>query len=131
MTGISFKECQLKAIQAALNGNHTFISLPTGFGKSIVYQILPFAKDYFEKCRTTDTGITLCKGDVTSVILVISPLLALMEDQCQALVEKGVAACFIGNTSNITEADIKHVPSTYSISVQSLSLEKVYGEACY
>ena len=40
MTGISLKECQLKAIQAALNGNHTFISLPTGFGKSIVYQVV-------------------------------------------------------------------------------------------
>ena len=36
---------QLEAIFAFLNGNDVFVSLPTGYGKSIIYAILPYAFD--------------------------------------------------------------------------------------
>ena len=39
------KDKQLEAIRAFLNGHDVFLSVPTGYGKSIVYGILPFVFD--------------------------------------------------------------------------------------
>jgi bloom syndrome protein len=38
---ISLKEKQEEAIAAFVGGRDTFVSLPTGYGKSIIYGILP------------------------------------------------------------------------------------------
>ena len=37
----SLKPKQVEAIQAFVNGNDVFVSLPTGYGKSLIYGILP------------------------------------------------------------------------------------------
>ena len=36
---------QLEAIQAFMSGKDTFVSLPTGYGKSAIYAVLPLAFD--------------------------------------------------------------------------------------
>ena len=41
----SLKEKQLEAIVSFVRGNDTFVSLPTGYGKSIVFGILPLLFD--------------------------------------------------------------------------------------
>ena len=43
--GISLKEKQFEAIYKFCCGNDVFVSLPTGFGKSIIYAILPLVFD--------------------------------------------------------------------------------------
>ncbi len=68
----SFRPLQKEAIDAALLGRDSLVVLPTGGGKSICYQ-LPSA-----------TG----KG----LVLVVSPLIALMDDQVAAAREAGLAA---------------------------------------
>ena len=42
------KPKQIEALTSFLQGNDTFVSLPTGYGKSIIYAALPFA---FDKLR--------------------------------------------------------------------------------
>ena len=42
------KPKQLEAIVAVASGNDTFVSLPTGYGKSVVYGVLP---PLFDKLR--------------------------------------------------------------------------------
>jgi ATP-dependent DNA helicase RecQ len=61
---------QAEAIQAALNGEDLVALLPTGFGKSLAFQ-LP----------------ALMQGGLT---LVVSPLVALMKDQTDRLLEMGL-----------------------------------------
>ena len=39
--GIDLKEKQLEAIQMFCSGNDVFVSLPTGYGKSMIYGLLP------------------------------------------------------------------------------------------
>ena len=39
---LTLKEEQRKSIEAVYQGNSVFVWLPTGFGKSICYQDLPF-----------------------------------------------------------------------------------------
>ncbi|KAJ0928874.1 putative DNA helicase [Helianthus annuus] len=69
---------QLEAIEAVLSGRDCFCLMPTGGGKSICYQIPALAKP--------------------GIVLVVSPLIALMENQVMALKEKGVAAEYLSST---------------------------------
>ena len=68
----TFKPLQKEAIDAALEGRDSLVVLPTGGGKSLCYQ-LPAA---------TGRGL----------VLVVSPLIALMDDQVASAREAGLAA---------------------------------------
>ncbi|MFA5140405.1 MAG: RecQ family ATP-dependent DNA helicase [Elusimicrobiota bacterium] len=68
----SFKPLQREAVEAALSGRDSLVVLPTGGGKSICYQ-LPAA---------------MGRG----LVLIVSPLIALMDDQVAAAREAGLAA---------------------------------------
>ena len=43
---VSLKLEQQMAIQAVYEGNDVFVLLPTGFGRSLCFQTLPFVMDY-------------------------------------------------------------------------------------
>lgn len=79
----SFRAGQEEAIQSLLNKQHTLAIMPTGAGKSLIYQLAAIQLE----------GITL----------VISPLIALMKDQVDALNRKGIPATFINSAIPVTE----------------------------
>uniref|UniRef100_A0A2P2JLT2 DNA 3'-5' helicase n=1 Tax=Rhizophora mucronata TaxID=61149 RepID=A0A2P2JLT2_RHIMU len=74
-----FRGKQLQAIQAVLSGGDCFCLMPTGGGKSMCYQIPALAAP-------------------AGIVVVVSPLIALMESQVMALKEKGIAAEFLSST---------------------------------
>ena len=60
---------QENSLREFLVGRNIFVNLPTGYGKSFIFQCLPIAADaLFKRARGS------------SVIVVISPLRSLMED---------------------------------------------------
>ena len=65
---------QKRCITSVLGGKEVFMWLPTGFGKTICYEILPFA---FDKHRP--------RGKEPSLIIVVSPLVSLIVDQVRSL----------------------------------------------
>ncbi len=79
-----FRPLQAEIIQTVLDGNDALVLMPTGGGKSLCYQ-LP----------------ALCLGGLT---LVVSPLIALMKDQVDALRANGIAAAFVNSTVPPREA---------------------------
>ena len=60
--------------------------LPTGYGKSLIYQLLPLVLDFF-----TANGSPVRE----STVIVTSPLNALMRDQIVKLKEGGLNACVL------------------------------------
>ncbi len=56
--GLTLKEKQLEAIILFVSGRDTFVSLPTGYGKSICYAILP---SVFDKIKGTISMYILIK----------------------------------------------------------------------
>ncbi|MCL4105559.1 UNVERIFIED_CONTAM: hypothetical protein GTU68_057434 [Idotea baltica] len=83
----SFRPLQEEIIQSVIEGKDTLALLPTGGGKSICFQV---------------PGLVL--GGMT---LVISPLIALMQDQVQRLNESGIAATFINSSLSFRDIDRK------------------------
>jgi ATP-dependent DNA helicase RecQ len=79
-----FRPGQREVIASVLSGTPTVAVMPTGAGKSLCYQ-LP----------------AVVAGGTT---LVVSPLIALMKDQVDALSERGIAACAI--TSAISGSEL-------------------------
>ncbi|MEI8241921.1 MAG: ATP-dependent DNA helicase RecQ [bacterium] len=79
----AFKEGQAAAIQAVLAGSDVVLVMPTGSGKSLCYQL----------------AALLLPGTT----LVISPLIALMKDQVDALERRGIAATFLNSSLDAGE----------------------------
>ena len=91
--GLALKEEQRKAVRHILNGQDTFVWLPTGFGKSICYECLPFAFDF--------TLGRIQSSDLKSLVIVTSPLRSLMVDQVVSLKKRGVSAAILSGHEGI------------------------------
>ena len=76
----SFREGQLNVIDSLLSGQDTLAVMPTGAGKSICFQVPALLF----------TGITI----------VVSPLISLMKDQVNALIQNGVKAAYLNSSLN-------------------------------
>ena len=81
----SFRSGQDEAILSVLDGRDTVVLFPTGGGKSLCYQVP----------ATVFEGMTL----------VISPLVALMQDQVQQLNDRGISATFVNSTISSWEVE--------------------------
>ena len=69
------KREQQRALTKVLGRKDSVVVLPTGYGKSLIYLLLPFADLFVRR----DAGMTAAMEN--SVVLVVEPLTSLVEDQ--------------------------------------------------
>ncbi len=87
---VILKPKQVICLEKIFLGEDILAILPTGYGKSLIYQLLPlilFRKKMLEEDPTR--GI-ISINDVTTVLLVISPLNSLISDQIRKLLTTGL-----------------------------------------
>src|SRR4030067_524509 len=80
----AFRTHQLEIIQHVISGQDAFVLMPTGSGKSLCYQIPAVIRQ--------------------GVGMVISPLIALMQDQVLALRQIGLRADYLNSSLSAHEA---------------------------
>ena len=82
----SFRPMQLEAMESVLSGRDTLVLMPTGGGKSIIYQLPTLISD------------GLC--------IVVTPLIALMKDQVDRLRRMGIPAVAVHSGLTMRQIDI-------------------------
>ena len=82
----TFRGRQREVISRLLAGGNALVIMPTGRGKSLCYQIPALV--HSQKAT----------GERTPITVVLSPLIALMKDQVDALRRKGVEATYINSS---------------------------------
>ena len=108
----SFRPNQLEIIQHVLSGKDTLAIMPTGGGKSLCYQLPALAQQ--------------------GVAIVISPLIALMKDQVDALQSNGVSAAFYNSTQDQqTQEDILESLMAGTLKLLYVAPESIWGIANY
>jgi len=87
-------------ISAGLKKKDVFVSLPTDFGKSVIFQAVPMVFDGFT-------------GESGHIVIVVSPLLSLIKDQTERLRQVGISCVSLSDVS--TQGDIDLVEGFYSV----------------
>ena len=90
-----FRANQLDALQAVLRGQDCLVVMATGSGKSLCYQLVPLV-----------TGVPA---------VVVSPLIALMQDQVLALQARGVRAVLLGSAQADRTAEARAMAGEYDV----------------
>ena len=80
----SFRGEQAQVVAHVAGGGDALVLMPTGGGKSLCYQLPALLRD--------------------GTAIVVSPLIALMQDQVEALRQLGVRAAFLNSSQDAAEA---------------------------
>ncbi|MDY0975247.1 DNA helicase RecQ [Massilia sp. CFBP9012] len=107
----AFRGQQGEIVEHVASGGDALVLMPTGGGKSLCYQIPALLRD--------------------GVGVVVSPLIALMQDQVDALEEVGVRAAFLNSTQSFEEAmRIERLVRTGEIDLVYVAPERLMTPRC-
>jgi superfamily II DNA helicase RecQ len=110
---IVFKPKQVVCLESMYLQNDVMCVLPTGYGKSLVFHLLPmllFVRGRICSWKSKDIAATT----VSSIVMVVSPLNSLISDQVARLYASGIRASVIDvitrqHQSNVdSEENIEH-----------------------
>jgi ATP-dependent DNA helicase RecQ len=107
----AFRTQQGQIVDHVVNGGDALVLMPTGGGKSLCYQIPALIRH--------------------GVGIVVSPLIALMQDQVDALAEVGVRAAFLNSTQTFDEAlNIERLMRAGEIDMVYIAPERLMTQRC-
>ena len=95
---VSLREEQKDCLKNLVAGKDVFAILPTGFGKSLIFQLFP---RIISMLNGRDSG-------TISTIIVVTPLVAIMKDQVEQLNALGVVTTAIGLDEGLDESAAKN-----------------------
>ena len=108
-SNVILKPKQVICLEKMFLGVDTLAVLPTGYGKSLIYQLFPlllFAKKVLEEHPNQRLD---CITNVTSVLLVISPLNSLINDQVQKLLATRLRVSALSVFKDVSSNDSEEI----------------------
>ena len=106
-----FRGLQAAVVERLLGGGDCLVLMPTGAGKSLCYQVPALVRP--------------------GLGLVVSPLIALMQDQVEALRELGVRAAYLNSTQQAGEASaIERAARRGELDLLYVAPERLLTERC-
>ncbi len=106
-----FRGDQQTIIDHVTEGGDALVLMPTGGGKSLCYQIPALLRQ--------------------GTAIVVSPLIALMHDQVEALCQLGVNAAFLNSSQDgVTRADVERRFAQGELDLLYVAPERLLGERC-
>ncbi|HEX7341071.1 MAG TPA: DNA helicase RecQ [Rhodanobacteraceae bacterium] len=107
----SFRDEQQAIIEHVADGGDALVLMPTGGGKSLCYQIPALLRQ--------------------GTAIVVSPLIALMQDQVDALTQLGVQAAFLNSSQDgTTRAQVERRFVTGELDLLYVAPERLLTESC-
>jgi ATP-dependent DNA helicase RecQ len=107
----AFRGHQAEVIEHVAGGGDALVLMPTGSGKSLCYQVPALLRE--------------------GVGVVVSPLIALMQDQVAALAELGVRAAFLNSTlSGAQAAEVERRARRGELDLLYVAPERLLTERC-
>ncbi|KAI0155339.1 ATP-dependent DNA helicase recQ [Xylariaceae sp. FL1272] len=97
-----FRHEQASAIKSTLMGDNVLVVFPTGAGKSLCYQIPGIAFEKLDEAGLTNRDPETA-GRGSGLTVVVSPLIALMKDQVDALQRRNISAACLDSTKTFDE----------------------------
>ncbi|MCB0514636.1 MAG: DNA helicase RecQ [Chitinophagales bacterium] len=108
----TFRPLQAEVISVVLAGNDALVLMPTGGGKSLCFQIPALVKE--------------------GTAIVVSPLISLMKDQVDSLLQNGIAAAFLNSSQALEEQYvIEQKVLAGAIKILYVSPERAVSEAFF
>ena len=128
---------QHRAIKELVRGRDVYISLPTGAGKSLCYATLPYVFDNLKMYQRVNVGAggTTSRSEGRSVVVVVSPLLALMNDQISKFEQRGLKCLLLGKNqvynTGVVHGEYQLLYLTPECLLQELSLRELFRSTVY
>ena len=98
-SNICFKPKQVQCFESLIQGQDVIAVLPTGYGKSLIFQLLPWV-------------LPQRISNKTNIVLVVCPLSSIICDQINVLKRRGIAAASLPTPSIEGKDDVSELFST-------------------
>ena len=116
------KQQQLEALYKFVCRRDVFVNLPTGFGKSLIYQMAPFV---VKECN-------ICENPI---VIIVSPLVTLMQDQVTKMRRQGISAISLSeavlNDDKLTSGCYTLVYSSPESLLNNEHIREIIGSRVY
>ena len=128
------KEAEIQGITDFVRGKDVLICLPTGEGKSLCFVSLPLVFDYI---YSHSSGNLAVSDKMHSVVIVVTPLKALMKDQVAKYSNTSLQCAFIGEDQSeevnkqVSNGDYQIVYTTPETLLCVLRWREVFRSAHY
>ena len=101
---MKLKQEQRKALTEILGGKDSIVVLPTGYGKSLIYMLLPraYLDLYMRRCST-------CTESQKSMVLVVEPLTSLMAHHVERATSMNLQPASLSYHRDLCSDDFKSV----------------------
>ena len=112
--GYTLKPEQKQALLKFVGGQDVFVSLPTGFGKSLCYILFP---RIFDLLRGVENKC---------IVIVVSPLIALMKNQVASITKIGLSATYVSDRDTKLASTSEQSVMKGNVSIVFISSEALF-----